>query len=299
MDESYVRSDLACESAPLREAEGGGTEYTEHRVGEFTVGRLRILCEDAAMRLGKPCGVYVTVSCGRIDRLSEQASERLARLIAGELRGLAGRLTGKRVDAELGVFVAGLGNAELTADAVGPKTVAGLTATRHLRDHEHALFYSVGCASISALAPGVLGQTGIETLELLQSTVSCVKPDVILVIDALAARSCDRLAATVQISDAGISPGSGVGNHRAAIDQGSVGVPVIALGVPTVVDSSALVYDVLAQAGIDELDEEIRAVLESGKSFFVSPKECDVICEQVASVLSRAIGLAFAGELAE
>lgn len=299
MNDTYTRSDLACESTPRRSGDGEGTEYTERRVGEFGVSRLRVFTDEAAGALGKPRGVYVTISCGRIDRLSEDACARLSRLIAGELRGLAGRLTGKCVDAELGVFVAGLGNAELTADAVGPKTVARLTATRHLRDHEHALFHSIGCASISALAPGVLGQTGIETLELLQSAVACVRPDLIVVIDALAARNCDRLAATVQISDAGIAPGSGVGNHRAAIDRASVGVPVIAVGVPTVVDSSALVYDVLGQAGVEEISEDIRAVLENGKSFFVSPKECDVISEQVASVLSRALGLAFAGELAE
>ncbi len=298
MNEGYTRSDLACESTPR----GGcvsGTEYTEHSVGDFNVGRLRVTSADAARELGKPCGVYVTVSCGRIDRLDEDACALLSRLVAGELCGLAGRLTGKRMGAELGVFVAGLGNAELTADAVGPQTVARLTATRHLLDHERELFRSIGCASISALSPGVLGQTGIETLELIRSAVSCVKPDLVVVIDALAARNCDRLATTVQICDTGIAPGSGVGNHRAAIDRSALGVPVIAVGVPTVVDSSALVYDVLNRAGIGEIDGALRAVLENGKSFFVSPKECDVICEQVATVLARAIGLAFAGELAE
>ena len=172
----------------------------------------------------------------------------LSRLLAGELRGSARRITGKGVDASFGVFVAGLGNAELTADAIGPRTVRLLTATRHLREHAAGLYREAGCAALSALAPGVLGQTGIETVEILRGTVQTVRPDVMLVIDSLAARSCTRLASTVQITDTGISPGSGVGNHRAAINRATVGVPVISVGVPTVVNSATLVYDALSEA---------------------------------------------------
>lgn len=296
--EEYARSDLACESTPRSEYDGAGTEYTEHRVGGFSVSRLCVLSDEASRRLGKSRGRYITVSCGRIDRLTLEETSALAHLVAGELRGLAVRLTGKRVDPDFGVFVAGLGNAELTADAVGPKTVMRLTATRHLRNHEADLFHRMGCAAISAVSPGVLGQTGIETLELLRGAVHCVKPDIAVIVDALAARSCDRLAATVQICDAGIAPGSGVGNHRSAIDRETLGVPVIALGVPTVVGSATLVWDALRQAGIESVTESLRAVLDNGKSFFVSPKESDVICEAVATVMARAIGLAFAGELA-
>ena len=153
--------------------------------------------------------------------------------------------------------------------------------------------------SLSALSPGVLGQTGIETLELLRGTVRSVRPDVMVVVDALAARSCERLASTVQISDTGISPGSGVGNHRAAINRETVGIPVIVLGVPTVVNSSTLVYDALEQAGIHEISPPLRHVLENGKSFFVSPKESDVITEAVSGLLSSAINTAFTGGLSE
>ena len=134
-----------------------------------------------------------------------------------------------------------------------------------------------------------------DALELLRGVVDCVKPNLILAVDALAARSCARLASTVQISDAGISPGSGVGNHRAPLTKETLGAPVIAMGVPTVVNSATLVYDALRQAGIEEIGESLQSVLESGKSFFVSPKDSDVITEEVARLLADAIREAFTG----
>jgi spore protease len=133
--------------------------------------------------------------------------------------------------------------------------------------------------------------------ELLRGAVECVRPDVVLVIDALAARSCERLSRTVQLSDVGIAPGSGVGNHRCAITHETLGVPVIALGVPTVVNSATLVYDALHEAGIEEADGALQRVLETGKSFFVSPKESDVITKEFSTLLADAVSRAFLGEL--
>lgn len=297
MKNGYARSDLACESVAREGMQIEGTEYKERRVGEFLHSALRVKSETAANRLGKEVGVYVTISCGRIDGMSEENTRLLERLLAGEVRGMAARLTGKAVDENFCVLIAGLGNAALTADAIGPKTAMRLTATRHLREHDVKVFRSVGCAAVAALAPGVLGQTGIETAELLRGAVACVHPDVVIAVDALAARSCDRLATTVQLCDTGIAPGSGVGNHRTAINRETLGVPVIALGVPTVVDSSTLVYDALRKSGIEEIGEELREVLENGKRFFVSLKESDLICESVSSILSRALGIAFAEAL--
>ena len=290
-ESGYTGSDLACESAAGACTEG--TAHSERRVGAIRIERLRVQTKEAAERLHKPVGTYVTFHCGSIDRLPAEQGETLARLLAGELSGMAQRLTRKATGRDLGVFVAGLGNAELTADAVGPKTVSRLTATRHLRDHDGVLFERVGCAAISALAPGVLGQTGIETVELIRGAAENARPDVVVAIDALAARSCERLAATVQLSDGGISPGSGIGNNRKAISRENVGVPVIALGVPTVVNSSTLVYDALRRAGIEEIRPALRQVLDNGRSFFVSPKESDVIVERVSTLLADAVDRAF------
>lgn len=294
-----TRSDLACEIAESGNSLCRGAEWKTREIAGFSISELVISTKEAADHLGKPCGRYLTVECGRIDHLSASERRALSHLLAGELRGTVQRLTHKGVDSNLSVFVAGLGNADLTPDAIGPQTVRRLTATRHLRHYEKELYRVAGCSELSALSPGVLGQTGIETSELLRGAVNATHPDVMIVIDALTARSCDRLCATVQLSDTGIEPGSGVGNYRRAITYKSMGIPVIALGVPTVVNSATLVWDALQEAGIDGRDPRLQRVLENGKSFFVSPKESDLICESVAQLFAQAIGLAFTEGLTE
>ena len=155
------------------------------------------------------------------------------------------------------------------------------------------IFDRIGCSSISAIAPGTLGQTGMEAQSLLANAIESVNPDAVIVIDALAAKSTERLAATVQLSDTGICPGSGIGNARSEISRETVGVPVIALGVPTVIDSSTLVFDVLEQAGIEDVSSDIEKILEGGRDFFVSPKESDIIIDGVSALLASAIEKAF------
>ena len=294
---SYYRTDLAAESfAQLGEALDG-VEHSTQTFGGCDIHRTLIFHEDAARRLGKPLGEYITVVCGSVQYLTQDESERCAEILAGELHGLASRLLGRVRDSELSVLAVGLGNPELTADAIGPMTASKLTATRHLKEHEPDLYLALGCSSLAILSPGVLGQTGIEALEMLRNAVESVRPDLILVIDALAAGDCERLATTVQLSNVGIVPGSGVGNHRSAITQETVGVPVISIGVPTVVDSSTLVYDALKDAKIDQTDDFLRKILENGRNFFVSPKESDIIVSHFSKLISKAIELAFVGEL--
>ena len=148
----YERSDLACESMPSQTETVPGSLLRQERIGPFWNRELRILNQEAAKRLEKPIGRYLTVECGKVQLLGDEDLELLARLLSGRLLGMAKRLTGKEVDSEFGVLVAGLGNAEMTADAIGPKTVGLLNATRHLREHEQALYRSIGCASLSTLA---------------------------------------------------------------------------------------------------------------------------------------------------
>lgn len=295
--ESYSRTDLAMESCSDTAGRLCGVEQSESRRAGCVIHRLSVTSEEAAAALGKPIGTYVTVECGPIHRIDRERVGTVARILSGELRSMTRTLTGRFPSPEFGVLVAGLGNAALTADAIGPETVGKLTVTRHLREHESGFFRELGCSALSAFSPGVLGQTGIETLELLRGAVRSVKPDLVLVVDALAARSCSRLASTVQISDSGIVPGSGVGNHRTAITAGTLGVPVIAVGVPTVVDSSTLVWDALKEAQIETVSDSLREVLENGRSFFVSPKESDLISAEVSSLLARAISDAYVGDL--
>ncbi len=292
MDKSmYTWSDLACEMLPTSPA---ATEPNVRQVGDIRILRLHIEKEQEQI-IRRPSGTYVTLECGSLHRLEKEKRRMLSRIVAGELAGLCEKLTGKRAGAGVSVLAVGLGNRELTADAVGPLTAAGISATRHLQQTEEALFSELECASLSVLAPGVVGQTGMESAEMIGAVVADVRPDLVLVTDALAARDVSHLATTVQLSTGGIAPGSGVGNHRAAINRETIGVPVIVMGVPTVVSSSALVYDALERAGIEEHSPEICEVLETGRDFLVSPKESDLICRRAAEILSDAVMLAFGG----
>ncbi len=293
--EEYTGTDLASESLAEGEDLPAGIRRSEHQSGGFTVQTIRVCNRSAAEQIGKPIGTYLTLDCGRTDRLDADGRERLAHVLSGELRGLCEAACGKRPDPELNLLIVGLGNASLTADAIGPLTVRRLTATAHLRACDPDLYRKLGCCSVSILAAGVLGQSGIEAGTLVKTVVREISPDAVLAIDALAARDLERLASTVQLSDAGIVPGSGVGNRRSELTRDALGVPVLALGIPTVVGSSTLVWDALARAGIREPSPELRDVLNNGKDFFVSLKESDAVTEQTCAIFARAVSLAFLG----
>ncbi len=295
---TFARSDLAYESrTKLHGADGEwlaahGVSYSETCEDGVQVASLEIKTDEGAELIGKPKGKYVTAFCGRLRTLDEKSFEKLRAVLAGHIRALARSLLGKALSKEHGVLVVGLGNREMTSDAIGPMTVDKMIVTRHIKNADAALWDELGMCEVSAFSPGVLGQTGIETLELVRGAAKNVSPSLVIVIDALAARSLDRLACTVQLSDAGIEPGSGIGNRRKAMKSETVGFPVMSIGVPTVVDSSTLVYDALARAGVEEIGDELRSVLESGRGFFVSPKDSDLICDEVSTLLSEAINLA-------
>lgn len=252
MPKFSIRTDLACESEATHDAGKDGTAYAESDVNGFRVAKLHVRNADGEAAAGKPCGRYVTVFTKLLCDESAERLDALAALIAAEIDALAKLHLGGTPRC---VLVAGLGNREITADSIGPKTVDRLTVTRHIREHDEALFNSYFRVPLCAIAPGVLGQTGIETAELVGGVAKTARPDLILAVDALAARATERLGATVQISDSGIFPGSGIGNRRSEISMRTLGVPVIAIGVPTVVNSATLVYDALQSAGYTEVDD--------------------------------------------
>ena len=287
-----IRSDLALEQLGEDKGRTEGIEVGGQEFGNLRLHRLAIKTETAAKRLQKPCGRYLTIEFGRVSHLDRETERRLLDLLAHELKNLAKSLTGREVDGEFRLFVAGLGNASLTADAIGPLAVEKLSATRHLQQIEPALYKTLGCASLACLSPGVLGQTGVESAELLLGLVREISPHLVLVIDALAARECDHLFSSIQLSDAGIEPGSGVGNHRAALSGETLGVPVVSIGVPTVVNSATLVREALAKGGVEESDL-LSSLLSNQKSFFVSPKDSDFLVEQSSRLIAAAIKRAF------
>ncbi len=294
-DKEYAHSDLAVECGGGYQ--GGGASLSEEESRGCSVTRLEITSSEGAEAYGKPEGCYVTISCGNIWEMDDYRCDEVGEVIAEELRSMSKSISGKELDQNFGILIVGLGNAEITADAIGPETVRRIEVTRHLHTLAPDVYHRLGVCEVSALAPGVLGQTGIETVELVRGAAENAGPDLVIAIDALAARAVSRLATTVQLSDSGINPGSGIGNMRRSICRDTVGAPVLALGVPTVVDSSTLVYDALSKAGIEQVSDELHRVLDEGRGFFVSPKESDVIMKKVSALLARAIGKAFTSDL--
>lgn len=283
---AYARTDLACESKFE-----GYTEFVREGV------RVTALTVDQAMGelAARAPGRYVTVECGQIRLWDGAKAETVTEILAEELRRFTLRLSGKPITKETRLLVCGLGNRHITPDALGPSVADKVTVTHHVTGNG-GIFDALGCSRVAAIQPGVLGQTGIEAAEVIRGAAESIKPDVIIAVDALAARSCSRLASTIQISDSGIQPGSGIGNRRTAISKETVGFPVIALGVPTVVDSSTLVYDALEEAGVHEISPALRDVLENGRRFFVSPKESDILVEEMSTLLAAAIDRSFGSE---
>lgn len=278
------RSDLAMEAKKIWSEDNPGAlqgvdEDVETRDG-FQVVTVTIKNADAAASLGKPCGKYVTVELGRFLRREDDSFEDGARVLAQVLRDLLGSVTGT-------VLVAGLGNPAITPDAIGHLVVKNTLVTRHLLERCPDQFQAFG--SVAAVEPGVLGTTGVESVDTVGAIVREIRPAAVIAVDALASRSMERLCRTVQIADTGIVPGSGVGNARAALSRETLGVPVIALGVPTVVDAVTLAMDMAQSAGA-KLDGD--ALRQSAGSMIVTPKEIDSNAAAISRLVGYGINLA-------
>lgn len=295
----YLQSDLAKECLPESRTRFAGMEETTRKIGNFTRTCVQIKSEEAAKEIGKPMGSYLTLESERFDLLGREEQELLSHILCGEIRGFTERVCGKRPDASFSVLIVGLGNPALTADAVGPLTLQNISATAHLKTRDPELYQTLNCCAVSTMTPGVLGQSGMEAGEVVCAVAKRIKPDLVIAVDALAARDMERLATTVQLSDTGMIPGSGVGNHRMGITKETLGIPVLALGVPTVVSSSTLVYHSLAKAGVSEPNLQLKRLLETGADYFVSLKECDQIIQKISLIFARALSLAFLGILAD
>jgi len=282
MAEFQVRTDLALEARERFEEDvevrGVALEevYDEQRDIRVTV--VRIQTENGAKAMGKPVGTYITLEAPRLS----EPDEDYHREVSGKLAGYLQKLLDVRE--EKSILVVGLGNREVTPDALGPEAVSQLRITRHVvREYGKAAFGRDRVHRISAIVPGVMAQTGMETLEVVRGIVAETKPDQLVVIDALAARSSRRLNRTIQLSDAGIQPGSGVGNHRNSLSKETVGVPVLAIGVPTVVDAATIVYDATGDRD---------AVPPGLNGMFVTPKNVDEMVRRLSYTISEALNLA-------
>jgi len=289
---NYVRTDLAAESPVIESGNlPDGITTKNENLDIAYISTVDVINDNGAEQIGKPIGTYVTVSFEKIWKLDDNTLNKLADSISCVIKNVASLTNEKKK-----FLIAGLGNRHITSDSVGPLTVKEITVTSHLEKEEKQIFDILKMQSISAITPGVIGETGIETLELIKGAVNSAKPDLLIVIDALCSKSVDRLASTVQICNTGISPGSGIGNKRHAINKDTVGVPVIAIGVPTMVSSSTLVYDALEKAEITNISDRLAEILENGKSFFVTLNENDVVISSLASLIANSINTALSLE---
>lgn len=294
-----LRSDLALELREMFAGEICGVESHKHDSDGITVTHVNITTQEAAEKIGKPIGNYVTVEIDEMAYPDDGFCERAANAVCSELKKIL------PISAKGSVLVVGLGNRYITPDSIGPKTVSKLTVTRHI-SKAMANEFSLDLRPVSAIAPGVLGVTGIETGEIVKGVVEHVKPDLIIAVDALAARKLDRLGTTLQLCNTGISPGSGVGNNRKEITQRTLGVPVIAIGVPMVADVSTLIVDVIEnlpqrqseEAGNEDFREKqylsviSKLVSEEKENMIVTPNDVDIISEHASEIIATAINMA-------
>ncbi|MCI9440637.1 MAG: GPR endopeptidase [Ruminococcus sp.] len=319
MLEKYsVRTDLALEEKERFESDnveipGVVLDEEYDKETEIRITRVKVETENGAKTMGKPVGVYLTIEAPNMAVPDEDYHREVSIKLSGFIREL---IQGRELDTEdLSVLVVGLGNRKVTPDALGPYVADNLCVTRHIvKEYGKYAMGMEHARLVSAIVPGVMGQTGMETLEIVKGVVSETKPDLVIAIDALAARNTRRLNRTIQIADTGIHPGSGVGNHRNGLTKESVGVPVIGIGVPTVVDAATIandtmenlinalessemlkgVGDVLRTYNSAEKYELVKELISPHlNGMYVTPKDEDDLVKQISYTISEALNMLF------
>ena len=299
MQQFQVRTDLALEATEsVRKKSSGqmrGVSIDEYDTMEDVhISKVVIMSKNAAKSMGKPTGTYITLEAPDLQESDEDYHREISEELAKQLRSVL-----PDIGNEKSILVVGLGNRDVTADALGPSTVDNLFITRHIiREYGKQAYHASKMHQISALVPGVMAKTGMETAEIIKGVIKVTEPDIVIVIDALAARSVKRLNRTVQITDTGIHPGSGVGNHRNALTKESLGIPVIAIGIPMVVDAGTIVCDALEKLS-QEYDEG-KASLDYFRNnadtqlhnMYVTAKNIDETTKRLSFTLSEAINIA-------
>lgn len=300
MGGNSVRTDLALEARESIEETDGelrgvSVEEQYHEESEIRVTKVVIETKNAAKAMNKPIGVYITLEAPGMVEPDEGYHEEISQELAKQLKSII-----PDSDKEQSVLIVGLGNREVTADALGPNVVDNLFITRHVvKEYGKAAYNREKMNLVSSIVPGVMAQTGMETAEIVKGIVKQTEPDMVIVIDALAARNTKRLTRTIQVTNTGIHPGSGVGNHRNALTKESLGIPVIAIGVPTVVDAATIVTDAVEQV-IKEQKETgeagfaaiPRGSLTELNNMYVTGKDIDETVKRLSFTISEALNTA-------
>lgn len=295
-----IRTDLAleahevCREEAKKKEEIDGVSVDIDKEENITVTKIKITNQKGEEAIGKPKGNYITIESPNL-KYDISEYERTCHIIAKSLCSLIGEQDEKPI------LIAGLGNIEITPDALGPAVVSKLIVTRHIKSSINNIL-SDDFSNVCAIAPGVLGTTGIETSRVIKGIIKEVSPRVIIAVDALAARSADRISTTIQISDTGIQPGAGVGNRREGLNKETLGIDVIALGVPTVVDATTIARDCLDAAFSDISTEKLsendkervinNSLSKNIKKLVVTPKDIDLVIDRAAKTVANGINLA-------
>ena len=276
------RTDLAVEAIENHKTAAAlpHVRQSDRTLEGFAIHEVRILSEDAAREIGKPQGRYLTLELDALIRREEDAFPRACKALSTLLRELLPRPN------DGPVLIAGLGNRMITPDAIGPQTADHVIATRHLVAQSPDIF--ADWRPVSALAPGVLGQTGVETGEVICGVLDRVRPAAVIAVDALAAGRLSRLLRTVQLADTGITPGAGVGNARAALNKETLGVPVIAVGVPTVVDGATLAHEISSQLG----QPDCEALDDLSQPVMITTRDIDREVADISRMIGYAVNMA-------
>lgn len=278
-----IRTDLALEAKELITEDINGVCVTARQLKNMKITKIHVTTEQAAKSLGKEIGTYVTCEFKALTSDFTAADERLVSI---------GKQINELLPQKGTVLVVGIGNHNITPDALGPKAAGKVIATRHISGELASSLGLDKLRSVCVLSPGVLGQTGIEVSELINGIIQKTNASCIVAIDALASRRLKRLGCTVQISNTGISPGAGVGNNRNIINEKTTGVPVISIGVPTVVDAATLAADLFSPNDENESDRLREIAMAGCRSMVVTPREIDLLIERASMLIGMAVNLA-------
>jgi spore protease len=301
---------LAIEARELyKEGNAGevpGVEVEDESSLNVKVTRVKIISQEGQQAMGKPMGTYITIEADKLRDRDIDVEDEVSRVLAKELVSLL------KVDKDAVALVVGLGNWNVTPDALGPRVISKLMVTKHLLELKPE-YKDSGLRPVCAITPGVLGTTGMETSDIIEGIIEKIKPDFIIAIDALASRRMNRISTSIQIADTGINPGSGIGNYRSALSQDALGIPVIAIGVPTVVDAGTMAndtidmlietlmkqskgdtqfYSILKSMDRDEKYSLITEVISPyvGK-LMVTPKDIDAVIDDVSRIIANGINI--------
>ncbi len=281
----YVLTELACELSQASKTDKTSSQDVDFSSTEmlgYKIQRMNIKTQSEKILSSAAKGRYSTIYFDNITEMADEQKNALSYVISHEISSMFPKKLNE-------ILVGGLGNQSLTSDSIGPKTISKLAVTRHLSMYDPKLFEKLSINKISALAPGVMAQTGMESAEIFMGAANIIKPDVIITVDSLCARNLERLARTVQISDTGVTPGSGIGNKRKKIDKELTGCRVISIGIPTVVSSSTLIYDALEKCEIEYDSDKTEQLLKNGRSFYVTLNEIDTVTDEISEILADAI----------